>query len=411
MDIIACLMRYPWRSLKALAAVYGLPAHHRHLKEQVGRELAAAIHARLPQTLAALDADARAALQALAGARDLSVPQSDFAARFGALRPYRPWDPRALPAPWPTPTSPAATLVHYGLAYPLDLGARQRPRHVVLLPHDLRDALVTLLDLPVTPAPHPPVPPPTPEHGLDADLFALLSFLNRQDCPVRHGRWLRPRTLQALNRVLVPPDDLGDGHSELQASRIPFLHYLAERAGLVGLTGGCLKPTLVAQEWLAAPRSRRLRILWDTWREPADDNRALWRRYRLPALEEDDDPLARLQALLDALAACPVGPPGDSTGLLEALVERNPALVRPQATYATWAALDPDERAGFEARARAVLLVLLTGPLTWFGLLSKSANQQISKSASRLIGKSAVSSALNPAGGRPSRSRGWYLAH
>ena len=389
MDIIACLTRYPWRSLKALAAVYGLPAHHRHLKEQVGRALAAAIHARLPQTLAALDADARAALRALAGARDLSVPQSDFVARFGALHPYRPWDPRALPAPWPTPTSPAATLVHYGLAYPLDLGARQRSHHVVLLPHDLRDALVTLLDLPVTPAPDPPVPPPTPEHGLDADLFALLSFLNRQDCPVRHGRWLRPRTLQALNAVLSPPDDLGDGRSELQAARIPFLHYLAERAGLVGLTGGCLKPTLVAQEWLAAPRSQRLCILWDAWREPVDDNRALWRRYRLPALEEDDDPLARLQALFDALAACPVGPPGDPTGLLEALIERAPALVRPQATYAAWAALDPDERAGFEARARAVLLVLLTGPLTWFGLLSKSANQQIGKSANQQIGKSA----------------------
>jgi hypothetical protein len=55
--------------------------------------------------------------------------------------------------------------------------------------------------------------------------------------------------------------------------------------------------------------------------------------------------------------------------LLEALVAREPALLRPQATYAAWAALDPAERVDFEERARAGLLALLTGPLVWFGVL------------------------------------------
>jgi len=384
MDTISCLLRYPWRTLTALAAVYDVPAHHRHSRERTAQELSGAIHARLPRTLAALAPDARAALRALAQADGLTLPRPVFIARFGPLHPYRPWNPQAPPAPWPTPPSPAATLVHYGLAYPLDLGAPRRPLHVVLLPHDLRGALAASLDVTIPPATVSTysldVSLPSPAYDLDADLFTFLSFLNRQDCAVRHDRWLPPRALQALNAWIFPPDDLGPGRSELQAARIPFLHYLAERAGLVGLVGGWLKPTLITQEWLAAPRSQRLRLLWDAWYEPCDDNRALWRRYRLPALQEDDDPVARFHALLEPLAACPVGPLRHSTDLLDALVERNPALLRPQATYAAWVALDPDERAGFEARARDVLLALLADHLVWFGLL-QSANRQIGESA------------------------------
>jgi len=392
MDTIACLLRCPWRTLKALAALYGVPAHHRHAKTHVAEGLRDAIHTRLPETLATLNADAHAALRALTQARDFMMPRPGFTARFGPLHPYHPWDPHAPPAPWPTPTSPAATLVHYGLAYPLNLGVRARPHHVVLLPHDLRDALVAFLDLPLAPPPRPAVLPAPPGYDLDADLFAFLSLLNRRDCPARYGRWLLPQTLQALNAVLSTPDDLGDGRSELQAARIPFIHYLAERASLLGLIGGCLKPTLVAQEWLAAPLAQRLRILWEAWREPSDANRTLWRRYRLPALEEDDDPLARFHTLLDTLAVCPGGPWDQPADLVDALIERDPALLRPQATYAAWTALDPDERAGFESRARAVLLALLSGPMAWFGLLGKLqiaicnlqiANRQVSKSANQ----------------------------
>jgi hypothetical protein len=374
MDTVSCLLRYPWRTFMALAAVYDVPAYHHLPKERVARELGAAIHARLPHTLAALEPDARAALRALAQAGDLALRRVDFITRFGPLHPYRPWNPDAPPAPWPTPLSPAAALVHYGLTYPLNLGTRRRPLHVVLLPHDLHAALAAHLDLPA--ALPPPVTPilsyPRTGYDLDADVFTFLSFLNRQDCAVRHDRWLPPRALQALNAYLHPPDDLGPGRSELQAARIPFVHYLAERAGLVGLVGSYLKPTLITQEWLAAPRPQRLCVLWDAWCEPSDANRALWCRYRLPALQEDDDPVARFHALLEPLAACPVGPLGCPADLLDRLVKRNPALLRPQVTYATWAALDPGERAGFQSRACVVLLALLTGPLTWFGCLASS---------------------------------------
>ena len=99
MDIISCLLRYPWRTLAALAAVYDVPAHHHRPKEQIARQLSSAIRTHLPQTVAALDADARAALRALLQATDLTLPQAHFVARFGPLHPYRPWNPSAPPAP------------------------------------------------------------------------------------------------------------------------------------------------------------------------------------------------------------------------------------------------------------------------------------------------------------------------
>lgn len=371
MDTIACLLRYPWRTLAALAAVYGVPAHHHRPKEEVAHQLSTAIHACLPQTIAGLDPDGRAALRALARADGLALARSRFVARFGALHPYRPWNLHAPPAPWPKPASPAATVVHFGLAYPLNLGTRQRPLHSIVLPHDLHDALAPHLDLTVSlPAPASPgLSDCRPRHDVDADLFAFLSFLNRSDHAVSHDRWLPPRALKALAARLRPPDDLGPGRSELQAARIPFVHYLAEQSGLVGLTGGYLKPTLVAQGWLAAPRPQRLRAAWDTWRERSDANRALWSRYRLPALQEDDDPLDRFHALLASLATCPAGLLGHPTGLITALAGRHPALLRPQMTYTAWVDLDPQERVDFEARARDVLLALLVRHLVWFGVL------------------------------------------
>jgi hypothetical protein len=203
-------------------------------------------------------------------------------------------------------------------------------------------------------------------------MFAFLSFLNRRDYAVTHGRWLPPRALKALNDFLRPPDDLGAGRSELQADRVPFLHYLAERAGLVGLIGDHLKPTLLAEEWMAVPADQRVRALWEVWCEHSKANQALWARYRLPALKEDRDPLHRFQALLDGLAACPPGPLGHADDLLDALARREPALLRPQATYAAWDALGREEQTAFAADARELAIELLNGPLLWFGILKQT---------------------------------------
>lgn len=376
MDAVSCLMRYPWRTLAALGKVYDVRAYHHLPQDGVARSLSKAIHAQLPHTLERLSADARAALLALTQAEDHTMERSDFIARFGALHPHRPWNPDAPPGPWPTPQTPASELVHCGLAYPLNLGTSERPIPVVLLPDDLHAPVVAALDLPPRPAAQPA---DALEHlptyrlpSLQADTFTFLSFLNRRDYTVTHGRWLPPRALKALNEFLDPPDDLGAVRSELQANRIPFLHYLAERAGLVGLMGECLKPTPLTHEWLAASADHRIRSLWEAWVERSDANRALWRRYRLPVLREDEDPLDRFHALLDGLSVCPPGPLGEPGDVLDVLARRHPALLRPQATYATWTALGGEEQKAFEADARQVLTKLLAGPLLWFGVLEEA---------------------------------------
>jgi hypothetical protein len=138
---------------------------------------------------------------------------------------------------------------------------------------------------------------------------------------------------------------------------------------LVGLVGDYLKPTPRADEWLAASTTRRVRELWEVWSKRSEANRALWGRYRLPALKEDAKPLKRFHALLDGLAACPPEPLGHPDELLDALARRDPALLRPQTTYAVWDALGAEEQTAFEADARRVLGELLIGPLAWFGVL------------------------------------------
>ena len=421
MDITTCLQRYSWRDLTALAAVYDVSAHHRYPKQGVAEAVSQAIHAHLSDTLSELSDDARAALRALLQADDLTISRPDFVARFGPLHPYRPWNDEAPPGPWPQPRSPTATLVHYGLVYPLNLGTTERPVPVVLLPHDLQGALALALD-------HPPRLPASPIRELahlplahlqlphlQTDVFAFLSLLNRRDYTVMHGRWLPPRALKALDDFLDPPDNLGAGRSELQASRIPFIHYLAERAGLVGLIGDHLKPTVLADEWLAASPPRRMRLLWKAWRERSEANRALWRRYRLPAMEEDGNPLERFHALLGGLAACPPGPLGHPDDLLDGLAQRDPALLRPQTTYAAWDALGAEEQAMFEVNARRVLIELLTGPLVWFGVL-EWANEREGDGASQRESESARSrqSELAPVGSsappRPCPSAPLHLA-
>ena len=370
MDIISCLLRYPWRTLAALAAVYDVPAHHHRPKEQIARQLSSAIRTHLPQTVAALDADARAALRALLQATDLTLPHAHFVARFGPLHPYRPWNPDAPPAPWPTPSSPAATLVHYGLVYPLNLGTASRPVPAIVLPAELRPPLSILL----VPSPPPlrssaPTLPRSSAPPLLSHLFALLSFLNREDIRPIHGRWLPPTALRRLAPFLRPQArEAEHARSELKVPYLSFLHYLAERAGLVDVAGGCLKPTAAALRWLNEPTAERIRVLWSAWTDVSATNAALWQRYRLP-LSEEEDPPARFRRLCAALSGRPAGVTGDLPGLLRALAERAPSLFRPSIPYRDWAALDEETRATFRRRREEHLSALLTGPLAWFGVV------------------------------------------
>jgi len=171
------------------------------------------------------------------------------------------------------------------------------------------------------------------------------------------------------------PEEL---RSERQVPYLAFVHYLAERAGLVGLIAAYLKPTLLARDWLRLPCAERIRCLWIAWGQDDKNNEDLWQRYQLPAVQ-NEPPLPRFLALLKALATCEPGQAYSLEDFLRNLEQYNPALFRPE-TWSAWNSSIPANRATFREAARTCLRSLLTGPLAWFGVI-ESASQQRDEAA------------------------------
>ena len=376
MTLEECLQQLPWRTIAAIAQAQAQPYTHRHDKPTFCARLAAAIiePERLQATWRALSTEAQAALRALVEAGG-QMRREVFTARFGSIRPYKPWRDDAPVAPWENPVSPAEELAYRGLVFAINQGTKRRPLWAVVLPDEIKTAL--------TPPPPPAAAPPPLSHtwergggrgrgegDISTAVLTFLCFLNGEDIRPLHGRWLPPSTC----RTLAPRLSQGATHlpgrvrSERQLPYLSFVHYLADRAGLVDLEGKWLKPTLVAQDWLAQPRAGRLRALWEAWREDNETNAELWARFRLPG-DSDLTPLARFNRLLPVLASLAPGAyPLDH--LLDALAQRDPALLQPCAPYRTWAEMDEETQADFRQRARQWVAQMLTGPLAWFGVTS-----------------------------------------
>jgi hypothetical protein len=198
--------------------------------------------------------------------------------------------------------------------------------------------------------------------------FAFLSYLNRVDVTPLHGRWLAPRHYRALAPFLAPHDEATTAaRSERQARYLAFLHYLAERAGLVALLAGRLVPTTEAARWLGLSLRERLERLWRAWGAETEANDALWARYHLP-LGAIDRPTARFRRLCGCLTELPPQDEAPSP-YLRRLADYAPDLFRPPTAYRHWAALDDEARTAYHEEMEEALAALLRGPLAWFGVL------------------------------------------
>jgi len=367
MKLEDCLATQTWRALRAISRANGLGFDANLTKRQAVQRLASWLGGdEHLHTLASLPDDARTALRELLAAGGQMAYQA-FAGRFGPLRPYRPWRPDSPRSPWADPRSATETLVYRGLVFPVTLGRARHRRQTIALPHEFHEPLAARLSVALPAAPDVPdfFPPPL----LPLDLLTFLGFLQRQDVRPIWGRWLPLRALRALNPLLAVPDDLDGLRSERQAQRTPFLHYLAEAAGLVGLEAGHLKPASEAQTWLAKPAGERIATLWRAWQDSSEENKARWIAYRLPAWSAPG-PADRLRRLGRGLAHFSPGhllPAGDWPG---ALGQVDPALVRPTPLYDDWATLSADDQAGWAETLGAALEELVTGPLAWFGVLA-----------------------------------------
>ncbi|HIP96970.1 MAG TPA: WYL domain-containing protein [Anaerolineae bacterium] len=384
MNITQCLEAQKWKWLRAICRTHGLPFDSNTTKEQAVHKLIPILTS--PQVLQATwdetSAEARAALRALAE-NGGQMSRAEFIARFGPIRPYKPWRDEAPKRPWQMPISPAEVLAYRGLTFAVNLGTTRRPSWAIVLPDEIHSELAVHLGQPLT-ATLPLVPAsPAPGPDITTDIFAFLAFLNRRDVRPLHSRWLPPTEIRCLAPYLTGLDSLPDGvRSERQVPYLAFIHYLAERAGLVGLSLGLLKPTLPARDWLRRPRAERIQRLWEAWCGEDKDNK-VWLRYQLPAVR-NDEPLPRFHGLLKALATCEPGHAYPLDDFLNALRRFDPALFQPYAD-SLWTG---DAPANFHDAATTCLRSLLTGPLAWFGVL---------ESASQRTGESAIVS-LSPLG-------------
>ncbi len=361
-----CLTAQSWHTLYALSRANTIPFHGQWSQSEAAAALATAFHERpLTPLLNTVSSEARAALCALLRAGG-QLAQDEFVYRFGEYRPYRPWREDAPAAPWEQPRSPTEALLYRGLVFPLNLGTTERPVEVLALPAEYHEPLRSRFEIEAPdPVPAPRVTPRLLQH-----LFAFLSYLHRQRVEPLHGRWLAPRHFRALAPLLdAHASEAATARSELQFRYLVFVHYLAERAELVDLSAGCLRPTAAAWAWLDQTPRDQLQSLWELWRAPDAANTVLWQRYRLP-LRYTETPPARLQQLAEALAR---HPPEDVTleAYVAALQETAPRLFRPQAAYQTWAEIDSAAQAAYRAQASRALTRLINGPLTWLGIVQQ----------------------------------------
>jgi hypothetical protein len=360
-QLAECLERCTWRRLYAIARAHGLP-----LPRQPGKaDLAGLLLPRLASLsvwqllLRELPPEEMAALQALAQAGGRMSPTT-FARRFGAIRPYRPWKGEPEPHPWRHPVSAAERLWYLGLIYrnrgPLDSWEEE----YVVIPAEF------LARLPGVSSPGSMAVEesalPADAGNLLYDVAAFLIYLNCHDLRPRHGRWLTPRHVLALNRRLTRPEDLGEVRGERGTGRLCFIHYLAEAAGLVALAGGFLKPAPGALPWLKLGPADRRQALWLAWTGSNSENDALWIAYRLPGWWVSR-PTSLFLRLLERLGKCPPGRAISVGDFVAAALEEDDEF----AAMEMWRGqeIGEEQRSGEEFLRR-----LLTSYLPWMGAIA-----------------------------------------
>ncbi len=391
----ACLEAQAVRTLEAISRARGFPFSSHRPKAESVRRLAGRLleSGAMEAAWAGLSDPARGALRELAR-RDAPMRREDFIHRYGLYRPHKPWRKELPRRPWLDPISPAERLIYTGLVYPLNLGTTARPVLVIALPDEVRAALLERLDLPDKVEPLPSGRSPF-RRPIDRQVFALLSYLNTHDVRPLWGRWLPPTVARRLIRWLaLSPLEGASIRSELQAPRLAFLHYLAERAGLLSPTGtrGCLKPTLRVRDWMGASHAGRMQTLWEAWLSRDEAAELLWRRFRLPAVGQDD-PLSRLCGMLCALPPLLVGGPLPLDALLDELGRYDPLLFRSQGAYCDWADWSDEAQGEYRGRVRECLADLLAGPVAWFGVVEVTGAKE-DAGGSRLVGLTPLGASL-----------------
>ena len=349
MELNQYLRLLPYRELKVVAALHQLETSRKPRKEElisvVEEALLDARH--LKRVLGRLSEHEREALDALM-VNGGELEKSTFCDQFGEIVPYKPWQKGGDAHSWQGENEPAQQLAYLGLVFVHPRKPEPGETQFVVIP----DNLLSLLPPVASPAQVAALPSVTQEttasqmSDLLHDVTMLLSFVHREKVKaIYKKRWLSKKNLHHLSGRLAQPEELGNIRSELQSTRVRFVHFLAESAGLIGVTGEHFAPTPAGWQWLKAPPEQQIRELWQAWQNPTDGQVARWRRYRYaqaPSIQfqsypkggasyySPDTPTKEvfhtLSCLLTSLSACSAQTKYDVSTFINALWAQEPQL-------------------------------------------------------------------------------------
>jgi len=276
--IVDNLTHRTWRELKAFALALNLPFNCHHDKAQARRRLTEQLlmGGTLKAAFKRLANDERTALLALQTVGG-KMPLCEFCNAFGMLRPYRPWNRESPQYPWKRPVSITEKLWYSTLII--------IENETVFLPAEVADLLPPLPVLEFT-----SVTTNTMDMEINhaanllVDLAHFLGELHGHTIRVRWNRWLSPRWLQHINARLLEKDPALTGttiRSELHTTRLRFLHYLLEVAGLITQHNGYLKPSVQCWQWLSQPSEMQWQTLVNSIETDLHKPDPLWYRYQL----------------------------------------------------------------------------------------------------------------------------------
>ncbi|ABQ91373.1 transcriptional regulator-like protein [Roseiflexus sp. RS-1] len=299
---------------------------------------------------AALDADVRAALDELRGARR-GLDAATLTARYGAVRPWRHL------ARDPQPRSVAERLLLLGWLLPRPAAPGRAPRFA--LAPEVRRWLPQPLRL-ADDGPAPPAPLPLAQRAA----LALLLVAAAAPLPLRRDGALRRRALRVLQPLLP------DAPAPELARLFHFLLPLLEARGLVQRHGGQCAPALGAAAFLAAPLDDQRARLVEAWLHCAAPD--AWLRRLRVASAGLDEPALRRRLVQWAQAL-----PPDRLLAPEATYDALAATFGPLAdahTHGFRVVRRPPWRRRSEAR---VWQAALRGPLAWLGVVAWHAGRVV----------------------------------
>lgn len=358
------LIDYNIVQLEAIAACRGISLttpNHAEAVELLSESLLAP--AAVAIVLSDLAEPEREALRSLL-ARGGQLEALRFIRDYG---PVRPMGPARLvrEKPWQKPVNPTEGLWYKGLIFKAFQMTEQGSQEIIYIPADLLPLLQTALEPPAAEV-DPPVatlvvalsPEPikllSGQNRLRENVFSLLVYLQTTPVRLHQKTELTAKDRTALRACLLPPLGSSGQKSLTLEMELEFWLHLAQRAGLLVVSHGRLRPDRdPIRRWLQAPPAEQEQILQNTWRTDPTWN-DLW---RVPGLAPqptgwENSPLLARSRILDYLAQLAPAPENwySLDDFVASIKQLDPDFQRPTGDYQAWYILDEQGQSlmGFE---------------------------------------------------------------